>query len=64
MKLNKQEICEIAELAGLNLDSQRATTIASRLSGILEQLNEIPQGELIAVEPSQTFLVDRKIRDD
>ena len=40
---------------GLELDESRARTIASRLSGVLEVLDEIPDELLDSVEPAHRF---------
>ena len=55
--LTKQHVYELARLAGLELDDQRAETIASRLGAVLEELDEIPAGALATVEPALTFVV-------
>jgi len=45
---------------GLELDESRARTIASRLSGILEVLDEIPDDLLDSVEPAHRFEVSKE----
>ena len=40
---------------GLELDESRARTIASRLSGVMEVLDEIPDELLDSVEPAHRF---------
>lgn len=60
--LSKADIFEMARAAGLDLDDARAETIASRLSGILTDLDEIPTDKLMSVEPAPTYSV--KMEDD
>ena len=53
--LTKADIYEMARAAGLVLDDARVETIASRLSGILTELDEIPTEKLMSVEPALTY---------
>jgi hypothetical protein len=45
---------------GLELDDSRARTIASRLSGIIDELDEIPDDLLESVEPAHRFEVGQE----
>jgi Asp-tRNA(Asn)/Glu-tRNA(Gln) amidotransferase C subunit len=56
-ELTKEQVYELARLAGLEMDDQRAETISSRLGAVLEELDEIPPDALAAVEPALTFAV-------
>ncbi len=58
--LNRADIYEMAKAAGLELDEARAETIASRLSGILTELDQIPADKLMNIEPAQTFSMDQE----
>ena len=53
--LTKEQVHELAKLAGLEMDDQRAETIASRLGAVLEELDEIPVELLAELEPAMTF---------
>ena len=55
-QLSKKQVHELARLAGLELDDVRAETIASRLSGVLEELDMISADDLAEVEPASVFL--------
>ena len=54
-ELTVEEVLTLAETMGLKLDESRAHTIASRLSGIMEELDEIPDDLLESVEPAHRF---------
>jgi ribosomal protein L12E/L44/L45/RPP1/RPP2 len=58
--LSKADIFEIARAAGLEVDDARAETIASRLSGVLTELDDIPTEKLMSVEPAQIFSVKKE----
>ena len=53
--LTVEDVRTLAETLGLELDEPRARTIASRLSGIIEELDEIPDDLLDSVEPAHRF---------
>ncbi len=59
-ELNIDDVRKLAETMGLELDESRARTIASRLSGIMEVLDEIPDDLLDSVEPAHRFEVGRE----
>jgi Asp-tRNA(Asn)/Glu-tRNA(Gln) amidotransferase C subunit len=58
--LNKADIYELARTAELELDDARVETIASRLSGVLTGLDEIPTEKLMSVEPALTYSVKKE----
>ena len=53
--LTVEDVRTLAGTLGLELDEPRARTIASRLSGIIEELDEIPDDLLDSVEPAHRF---------
>ncbi len=53
--LTREQVHELAKLAGLDIDDQRAETIAARLGAVLQELDEIPSEKLAGVEPAVTF---------
>ena len=57
--LNRADIIEMARAARLELDEARADTIASRLSGILSELDQIPIENMMSTEPVQIFSVKK-----
>ena len=59
-ELSAEEVRKLAETMGLELDESRARTIASRLSGIIDVLDEIPDELLESVEPAHRFEVGRE----
>lgn len=59
-ELSVEDVRQLAETMGLELDESRARTIASRLSGILEVLDEIPDDLLDSVEPAHRFEVSKE----
>lgn len=62
-KLTKENVLKMAAQAGLVVDDARAETIASRLSAVMEELNEIPVGALEGVEPALTFSISEDAVD-
>ncbi len=59
-ELTVEEVRTLAETLGLELYESRARTIASRLSGIIEELDEIPGDLLDSVEPAHRFETERE----
>ena len=59
-ELSVEDVRKLAETMGLELDESRARTIASRLSGIMEVLDEIPDELLESVEPAHRFEAGRE----
>ena len=57
-KLTKEQVLELGQAAGLSLDDERAETIASRLTGVLEELDDISDEALAGVEPAPVFVVE------
>ena len=60
-QISKKQVHELAQLAGLELDDMRAETIASRLSGVLEELDMISADDLAEVEPASVFLAGEEM---
>ncbi len=50
---------ELARAVGLRLDDKRAEAIASRMRGVLEELDSISDESLDGVEPLPIFWFDR-----
>ena len=57
--LSVDDVVKLGEQVGLEIEESRARVIAARLSGILSELDEIPDDLIESVEPSHTFDVDR-----
>lgn len=53
--LEKYQVCQLAHIAGIDLDEQRAELVTARLGAVLNALAEIPADALAAVEPATTF---------
>lgn len=53
--LEKYQVRQLAHIAGINLDEQRAELVTARLGAVLDALAEIPADALAAVEPATTF---------
>lgn len=58
-ELSVDDVVKLGEQVGLEIEESRARVIAARLSGILSELDEIPDELIESVEPSHTFDVDR-----
>ena len=58
-ELSVDDVVKLGEQVGLEIEDSRARVIAARLSGILSELDEIPDDLIESVEPSHTFDVDR-----
>ena len=58
-ELSIAQVHEMARMAGLALDNARATTIASRLSAVMAELDSIPSDKLAEVEPASSFVLRR-----
>ncbi len=63
-RLTKEQVLELGRAAGLDLDDERAETIASRLEGVLEGLEEISDEALEGIEPAPVFVVQREDTHD
>ncbi len=59
-ELSMEDVRTLAETMGLELDDSRARTIASRLSGIIDELDEIPNDLIESVEPAHRFEVGQE----
>lgn len=53
--LEKYQVRQLAHIAGIELDEQRAELVTARLGAVLIALAEIPADALAAVEPATTF---------
>ena len=54
-QLSAEDVKQLGRIVGLEIDDVRANTIASRLSGIVAELDEIPEDLLMSVEPAHVF---------
>lgn len=54
--ISREQVYQLAQLVGIELDDQRADTIAERLQAVLEELEAIPEEVLAEVEPSLVFV--------
>ena len=54
-QLSAEDVQELGRVVGLEIDETRAKTIASRQSGIVAELDEIPEDLLMSVEPAHIF---------
>ena len=54
-QLTAEDVQELGRVVGLEIDETRAKTIASRQSGIVAELDEIPKHLLMSVEPAHVF---------
>ena len=59
-ELTADKVRILAETMGLELDESRARTIAARLTGIIEELDEIPDDLIESVEPAHRFEVGQE----
>ena len=53
--LTKQQAIQLARVAGIPMDDQRAELAAARLGAALQALDEIPPESLASTEPALTF---------
>ena len=53
--LTKQQALQLAQIAGIPMDDQRAELAAARLGAALQALDEIPADALASTEPALTF---------
>ena len=58
-ELSVDDVVKLGRQVGLEIEESRARVIAARLSGILSELDEIPDDLIESVEPSHTFDVER-----
>ena len=54
-QLTVEDVQELGRVVGLEIEEVRAKTIASRLSGVIAELDEIPEDLLMSVEPAHIF---------
>ncbi len=59
-KLNVEDVQELGRVVGLRIEDVPAKTIASRLSGIIAELDEIPEDLLMSVEPAHVFATEEE----
>ena len=59
-ELSVEDVRKLAETMGLEVDESRARTIAARLPGIIEVLDEIPDELIESVEPAHIFEAGRE----
>ena len=59
-QLSAEDVQVLGSVVGLEIDEVRAKTIASRLSGIIVELDEIPEDALMSVEPAHIFSADEE----
>lgn len=55
VELTKEQILEMAKMAGLAPDDQRAEAIAARLGAVLQALSEVPDESVADYQPALTF---------
>ena len=58
-EIGVDEVVALGKLVGLEIEEPRARVVAGRLSGILAELDEIPDELIESVEPAVTFDVDK-----
>ena len=63
VEISIEQVYELARLAGIELDDQRAEAVAARLGTVLTELAAIPDDTLADVEPSSTFVVQPEERN-
>ncbi|MCI0869465.1 MAG: hypothetical protein J4O08_07090 [Chloroflexi bacterium] len=54
-QLTTAEVLEMARMAGLSPDDQRAEAIAARLGAVLQALSEVPDESVADYQPALTF---------
>ena len=54
-EISIEDVRELGQIVGLEIDEMSASAIASRLSGIVAELDEIPEELLMSVEPAHVF---------
>lgn len=59
-QLNVEDVQELGRFVGLQIEDVAAKTIASRLSGIIAELDEIPEDLLMSVEPAHVFSTEEE----
>ena len=59
-ELSVDDVFRMAEAVGIETDRDRAETIAARLSGVMAELDDLPEDLLASVEPAHTFSVERE----
>ena len=59
-QLSVEDVQELGRVVGLQIEDVPAQTIASRLSGIIAELDEIPEDLLMSVEPAHVFSTEEE----
>ena len=59
-QLNVEDVQELGRFVGLQIEDVAAKTIASRLSGIIAELDEIPEDLLMSIEPAHVFSTEEE----
>ncbi len=59
-ELSVEGVQVLGKIVGLKIEKTRAKTIASRLSGIIAELDDIPEEDLMSVEPAHIFSVEEE----
>ena len=57
-RVSRETVRDLAQLVGIDMDDQRADTIAARLGSVLDDLDRIPDEALADLEPAPTFAAD------
>ena len=57
-RVSRETVRDLAQLVGIEMDDQRADTIAARLGSVLDDLDRIPDEALADFEPATTFAAD------
>ena len=61
-EIEPDEIVSLGRMVGLEIAPDRAETIAGRLSGVIDELDEIPDALLESVEPAHVFDAGREAK--
>ena len=62
LEITKEQAMELARAVGLRLDDKRAESIASRMRGVLEELDGVADESLSGVEPLPIFVAHSEAR--
>ena len=62
--ISEDQVRQLAQAAGLQLDDKSAYMIASRLSGVLEELDSISDEMLAGFEPLPVFAAVEEIPNE
>ncbi|MCI0439745.1 MAG: hypothetical protein L0177_11540 [Chloroflexi bacterium] len=56
LEVTREQVIQLAQAAGLSLDDKTAEAIASRMRGVLEELDGVSDESLYGVEPLPIFM--------